>query len=87
MSVEGNGFDAHAIDGVERVTDFGALQELRMAEGTDTQSILSSLMAAGRVTHFELAKPSLHDIFVRIAGPEAMEASEEASRQEESADA
>ena len=86
MSVDGNGFDAHAIDGVERVTDFGTVQELRMAEGTDTQSILRSLMAAGRVTRFELAKPSLHDIFVRIAGPEAMEASE-ASRQEESGDA
>jgi hypothetical protein len=25
------------------------------------------------VTSFELAKPSLHDIFVRIAGPEAEE--------------
>ncbi len=86
VSVEGNGFDAHAIDGVERVTDFGALQELRMAEGADTQSILSSLMAAGRVTHFELVKPSLHDIFIRIAGPEAKETSE-ASRREEAADA
>ncbi len=86
VSVEGNGFDPHAIDGVEKVTDFGALQELRMAEGTDTQSILSALMAAGRVTHFELAKPSLHDIFIRIAGPEANEASE-ASGQEESAHA
>jgi len=82
VSVEGNGFDAHAIDGVERVTDFGALQELRMAEGTDTQSILRSLMAAGRVTRFELAKPSLHDIFVRIAGPEAMEASDTSQRNE-----
>ncbi|MCH9033516.1 MAG: ATP-binding cassette domain-containing protein [Planctomycetes bacterium] len=86
VSVEGNGFDPHAIDGVEKVTDFGALQELRMVEGTDTQSILSSLMAAGRVTHFELVKPSLHDIFIRIAGPEAKETSE-ASRREEAADA
>jgi len=53
-----------------------------MVEGTDTQSILSSLMAAGRVTHFELVKPSLHDIFIRIAGPEAKEASEASGREE-----
>ncbi|MCH7721252.1 MAG: DUF4162 domain-containing protein [Planctomycetes bacterium] len=62
------------IEGVESVTDFGQLQELRMRPGIDTQQVLRSLMQQGRVTHFELTKPSLHDIFVRIAGPEALEA-------------
>lgn len=69
VRVEGNGFDARAIGGVEKVTDFGRLQELRMSPGTDTQEVLSQLMQAGRVTHFELTRPSLHDIFVRIARP------------------
>ena len=76
VKVEGNGFDPHGIAGVEKVTDFGQLQELRVSPETDTQDVLSHLMSRGRVVHFELSKPSLHDIFVRIAGPEAEEAAE-----------
>jgi ABC-2 type transport system ATP-binding protein len=74
VKVEGNGFDASSIQGVEKVNDFGRFQELRISSETDTQDVLSALMQRGRVTHFELASPSLHDIFVRIAGPEAQEA-------------
>jgi ABC-2 type transport system ATP-binding protein len=34
--------------------------------------VLSQLTAAGDVEHFETHRPSLHDIFVSIAGPEAV---------------
>ena len=71
VRVEGNGFDPHTIPGVEKVTDFGRLQELRMAANTDPQAVLAELMKRGRVMHFELTRPSLHDIFVRIASPDA----------------
>jgi len=71
VGVDGNGYNPREIPGVEKVTDFGRLQELRMREGVDSQSILESLMNLGRVTHFELTQPSLHDIFVRIADPAA----------------
>ncbi len=84
VQVEGNSFDLHHVTGVEAVTDFGHLQELRIAENTDTQQVLESLMKTGRVTHFELTRPSLHDIFVRIAGPEATEMQADASTQEPS---
>jgi len=67
------------IAGVERVTDFGRLQELRIARGADAQQVLASLMQMGPVRHFELARPSLHDIFVRIARPEAAEISNDAA--------
>jgi len=70
VKVEGNGFDPQTIPGVEKVTDFGKLQELRISQQTDTQDVLAELMRCGRVTHFELTTPSLHDIFVRIARPE-----------------
>lgn len=59
------------IDGVEKITHFGQFLELRINQQADTQSILTELMKLGHVTHFELSKPSLQDIFVRIAGPDA----------------
>ncbi len=57
------------LPGVERVNDFGKLQELRMAPGCDPQEILRALLARTRVLSFDIVKPSLQDIFVRIAGP------------------
>lgn len=72
-----NGASAFAnIEGVEKVTDFGQLQELRVTPDSDPQQIITQVMARTRVTSFELTRPSLHDIFVRIAGPEAEEASD-----------
>ncbi|UCC72813.1 MAG: ATP-binding cassette domain-containing protein [Gemmatimonadota bacterium] len=59
------------LEGVERVTDFGRMQELRVARDRDPQEILRAIIARTRVESFEIAKPSLHDIFVRIAGPDA----------------
>jgi ABC-2 type transport system ATP-binding protein len=73
VRMEGNGVDLGQLRGVQRVTDFGQVQELRVEDGTDPQDVLAQLMQRGRVSHFAIAQPSLHDIFVRIAGPEAME--------------
>jgi ABC-2 type transport system ATP-binding protein len=56
--------------GVQKVIDHGRMQELRLDRDTDTQQLLAQLMARGRVRHFELTRPSLDDIFVRIADPE-----------------
>ena len=61
------------LPGAQKLTDFGRYQELRLSDGVDSQSVLAALMAYGRVLHFELARPSLHDIFVRIAAPETEE--------------
>ena len=65
-----NGRALETIPGVLKVTDRGNLQELRLAGNADPQQILTELMRRGRVDHFELAHPSLHDIFIRIATPE-----------------
>lgn len=63
-----NGSGFNDLPGVVKVTDHGNLQELRLASGADSQAILGELMRRGKVDHFELAHPSLQDIFVRIAG-------------------
>ncbi|MCF7826560.1 MAG: DUF4162 domain-containing protein, partial [Candidatus Marinimicrobia bacterium] len=56
------------ISGIEKVHDFGQSQELRISPHSDPQNILKELMKDNTLLSFELMKPSLHDIFVRIAG-------------------
>jgi ABC-2 type transport system ATP-binding protein len=73
ISADGGVSKLRGLDGVERIRDFGRIQELRMKAGADPQEILSRIMSRTRVKNFEVSKPSLHDIFVRIAGPEAEE--------------
>ncbi len=51
------------------VNDHGNFQEVRVAG--DPQAFLKRLVARTAVQHFEVTRPSLHDIFVRIAKPEA----------------
>ena len=65
----GNGALAN-LPGVVRVNDYGQDQELRIAPGADSQAVLTELARRTRIERFELARPSLHDIFVRIARPE-----------------
>ena len=73
ISADGGVSQLRDLDGVERIRDFGRIQELRMKTGADPQEILAEIMSRTRVKNFEVSKPSLHDIFVRIAGPEAEE--------------
>ncbi len=76
VSTEGGLPALRGLKGVEGVNNYGRIQELRMAENCDPQALLAEIMSRTRVKSFEVAKPSLHDIFVRIAGPEAKEASD-----------
>jgi len=52
---------------VESVNDYGQLQEVRLT--SEPQAFLRQLAARTDVYHFEVTRPSLHDIFVRIARP------------------
>jgi ABC-2 type transport system ATP-binding protein len=73
VAVEGGAGVLDALPGVEKVRDLGQVQELRMAPGCDPQAVLRALLARTAVHSFAVVKPSLHDIFVRIAGPAANE--------------
>ena len=65
--------DLKGIEGITRVNNFGQLQEIRTNEHGDPQKILREILGKTAVRSFEITRPSLHDIFVRIAGPETME--------------
>lgn len=58
------------IEGIEKVNDFGQVQEVRLVPGTDPQKILGQVIAKTSITRFEMTSPSLEDIFIRIARPE-----------------
>jgi len=62
------------LKGIDNVNDFGKLQEIRLEEGVDPQKILAELLTKTRISKFEITKPSLNDIFIRIASPERKEA-------------
>ena len=73
VRLQGDGIAWDRLPGVEAVRDLGRWQELRLNRQGDTQQLLAALMQQGQVQHFEVSRPSLHDIFVRIARPEGEE--------------
>ncbi len=55
------------IPDIDAVNDFGQMQEVRVTG--DPQAFLARLAERTAVYHFEVTRPSLQDIFVRIAKP------------------
>jgi ABC-2 type transport system ATP-binding protein len=73
IRTEGGMQSLENLEEVDKITDFGKLQELRIHPGSDHQKILKDILSKTQVYSFELATPTLYDIFLRIAGPEAKE--------------
>jgi len=61
------------IPGVEKINDYGQIQELRVAQDADPHLICKKILERTRIQSFDIVKPSLHDIFVRIAGTDVKE--------------
>lgn len=57
------------LPGVLERIDRGRSTDLVLAKDAVRRDILNRLIQAGDVEHFEMVKPSLHDIFVAIAKP------------------
>lgn len=59
------------LDGVDQVQTVGREHVLHLAESCRPQQILQDLLSHDcEIERFEIQRPSLRDIFVRIAGPE-----------------
>jgi len=61
------------IKGIDKINDFGQLQEVRISGDRDANDIIREIMDKTRVSQFEVTRPSLQDIFIRIARPEKNE--------------
>ncbi len=70
VEVEGGAAVLDNLPGIAQIKDMGKIQELRMTAACDPQQVLHALAGRTRIASFSVVQPSLHDIFVRIAGPQ-----------------
>jgi ABC-2 type transport system ATP-binding protein len=61
------------IHGIQKINNFGKIQEIKLDSNADPQKILSDIMKNTAITKFEITRPSLNDIFIRIASPDRKE--------------
>lgn len=72
VRVRGDARVVAGMPGVAGLNDHGNLQDVRLT--MEPQAWLRELVTRADVEHFEIARPSLHDIFVDIARPTPEEA-------------
>ena len=70
VRTDGGAAVLEGLPNVEQVFDFGRYQDLRVSG--DAQAILRELSQRTKIRHFEESRPTLHDIFIRIAGPDSV---------------
>jgi ABC-2 type transport system ATP-binding protein len=58
------------LSGTESIERIGRFHEIRLADQSRSQEVLRQLAGQANIEHFEIVKPSLHDIFVQIAQPD-----------------
>lgn len=58
---------------IDGITTNGLFHDVRLKSAEGRYTVLKRLVEQGDVEHFETVKPTLHDIFVRIARPSAAE--------------
>jgi ABC-2 type transport system ATP-binding protein len=67
LRVDGGSEQLRGIGAIRSIRDMGHYQEV--SHDGDPQELLCVLSAKTRIHLFEITRPSLHDIFLRIAGP------------------
>lgn len=61
------------IQGIKNINNYGKIQEIKLDEKANPQDILAEIMKNTEIIKFEITRPSLNDIFIRIAAPERKE--------------
>ena len=78
LGLEGDASFLRRLPSVRRVSDHGNYFEIRLEDGANPQEILrAALSESVRIRHFELAEPSLREIFLERAGARASESDAE----------
>ncbi|MGN6185406.1 MAG: ABC transporter ATP-binding protein [Thermoanaerobaculia bacterium] len=72
LDFEGDGAFIHTLPGVRKATVLNNSAEISLDEGADTQTLLQLSMARVRIRRFEVAAPSLEEIFIEQVGAETL---------------
>lgn len=74
MEYDGDGSFIRELPEVKRATIVNNAAELVLADGADPQKVLEASVGKLRIRKFEIASPSLEEIFIDKVGAEALEA-------------
>jgi ABC-2 type transport system ATP-binding protein len=76
LDFDGDGAFLGDLPQVRRASIVNNAAELTLADGADAQQILTAAMARLRIRRFELAAPSLEEIFIEKVGTETLQQEE-----------
>jgi ABC-2 type transport system ATP-binding protein len=74
LEFEGDGSFLRDLPGVRALDEYGVYVELSLRDGADPQAILQAVAGRLNVRRFEIVLPTLHSIFIQVAGPDGAEA-------------
>ncbi|HEX7879545.1 MAG TPA: ATP-binding cassette domain-containing protein [Candidatus Eisenbacteria bacterium] len=74
LEFDGDSGFLKALPGVKGVDDYGAYSEVMLKDGADPQELLAGVAPRVKLRRFEIVEPTLHNIFIQVAGPDAAEA-------------
>jgi len=72
LEFEGDGARLETLPGVDAVTLSGHRAELRIPDGADTNALIGAIASRVRIRRFEVAAPSLEEIFLDRVGGETL---------------
>ncbi|MCH7690408.1 MAG: ATP-binding cassette domain-containing protein [candidate division Zixibacteria bacterium] len=78
VEIKGDGSFISELPGVASLTEYSNYLEIKLAENANTQLILSKLVEKVEVRRFEIAEPSLYEIFISTAKVDPKELEDEA---------